>query len=617
VSSGVAPLLEVRDLAVRYGERAVLDGVGFSLAGGETLAVVGASGSGKSTLALALLGLIEPPGRVERGQVRLEGRELLSLGRAEQDRLRGARIGIVFQEPLTALNPVLSIGEQVAEGLRQHAGLAAGEARRAAVAALADVALPDPERAAASFPHQLSGGMRQRALIAMAAAMGPRVLVADEPTSALDPTVAREVLELLSRLQRERGTALVLVSHDLGLVSRVADRALVLERGAVVEQGTPAELFERARHPATRALVDAARAAGPIGAPPAGRGSGLALQARPRAPLLSVRDLSVVHRGRPRLFRRAEHVPAVRGVSFEIARGEVLAVVGESGSGKSSLARAVVGLSAPSGGSVRLAGPGGLRSRDEVVRSERAVFARRTAIVFQDPRSSLNPRHRVARIVGEPIAVHRLAPRDEVAARAERLLARVGLARELLARLPHELSGGERQRVAIARALAAEPELLVLDEATASLDAAVRAGVLVLVAELARELSLAVLCVTHDLHAVRALADRVAVMYCGRFVELGPAEDVLSRPVHPYTRALLAAATPEGPRGLLLPGEPPRPLDPPSGCAFHPRCPLAEARCREREPAEVASGGHSARCHLVEVEPSPGSSGPFGPAKPA
>jgi oligopeptide/dipeptide ABC transporter ATP-binding protein len=577
-------LIEVRGLAVRFGERLALAGVDLDLAAGETLALVGASGSGKSTLALALLGLVEPPGRVERGGVRFQGRELFALARAELDRVRGAEIGFVFQEPQTALDPVLPIGEQVAEGLLAHRGLSRAEARRAAVAALAEVGLPDPEHAAQSFPHQLSGGMRQRALIATAVAPAPQVLVADEPTTALDPTVAQGILELFARLRRERGLALVLVSHDLGLVARVADRVLVLERGSIVEGGAPAQLFERAAHPATRALVAAARAA------PAAEG--LTLARGGRAPLLEVRELEVVHRGRPRFFGRARGVPAVRGVSFEIARGEVLAVVGESGSGKSSLARAVAGLVPASAGSVRLAEPRGARAG--------SGSAPRIGIVFQDPRASLNPRHRVERIVGEAPVAHGLARGADAGPRVARLLERVGLARDVARRWPHELSGGERQRVAIARALSIEPELLVLDEATSSLDAALRVEVLELLGTLVRELGLALLLVTHDFAAVRALADRVAVMYLGRVVELAPARALFSAPAHPYTRALLAAEAGGATRELLLPGEAPSPLAPPSGCAFHPRCPLAEARCREREPAEIASGEHRARCHLVE-----------------
>ena len=581
------PLLEVRGLSVRFGERVALEGADLELDAGETLALVGASGSGKSTLALALLGIVEPPGRVERGSVRLGGRELFALERAELDGLRGAEIGFVFQEPQTALDPVLTIGEQVAEGLRAHRGLSRAEAWRAAVAALAEVGLPDPERAARSFPHQLSGGMRQRALIAIAVAPAPRVLVADEPTTALDPTVAQGVLELFARLRRERGLALVLVSHDLGLVARVADRVLVLERGSIVERGAPAELFERAAHPATRALVAAARAA-----PAAG---GLALARSGRAPLLEVRELEVVHRGRPRFFGRARGVPAVRGVSFEVARGEVLAVVGESGSGKSSLARAR-GRPGRSERGPRAAGRAAPRARP----------ARRGA-----PRGSGSSSRTRARastratgssaIVGEALAVHRLARGPSRSASAWR-----GCSSASAWRATWRSAGRTSSPAASASAWPSRarwrsspsswcstkpPRRSTRPCAPQVLDAARDAAC----ASSAWRCSSSPTTSPPCAH----LADRVAVMYLGRVVELGPRARAPRRP-GPSLHAR-AARRRRGRRhapAACSRGEAPAPLAPPAGLRLPSalparRGPLPRARARRgrerRAPRRAAT----------------------------
>ena len=458
-TNGSGALLSVHGLTISFGaddgDGAALEAVDLELGAGEVLGVVGASGSGKSTLALALLGMLDPPGRRRAGGVRFDGRELFESSRAELDRIRGGQIALVFQEPLTAFNPVWTVGEQIAEGLRLHAGLDGRAARGRAIEALAEVGLPDPGGVARRYPHQLSGGMRQRAMIAMAIAPRPRVLVADEPTTALDATLRGELLGLFGRLAREHGLTLVLVSHDLGAVAQVAERAVVLERGRVVEQGTVEELFERPQHAATRALVGAAvRLAPPPGPTPAGAPviGGEAAPARElellrpeRPPLLELAELEVVHPGRRRWLRREADVDAVRGVSLRVGRGEVVALVGESGCGKSTLARCAVGLVEPRGGAVVYHGPASegparqsLFALDPARR--RALLARRVGIVFQDPVSSLNPRHRVLRIVGEAPRVHGLlagpgqsrgADGREGDERArplvERWLARVGL----------------------------------------------------------------------------------------------------------------------------------------------------------------------------------------------
>ncbi len=637
------PLLQIRGLCVdfetREGTFRALDGVELELHSGETLGLVGESGSGKTLTALAVLSLVPAPGRIVGGEILFRGRDLRALGARELAAVRGREIGLVFQEPASALNPVFTVGEQIAEVLRRHEGRSRGRARARALELLREVGLSDVEARARAYPHQLSGGQRQRALIAMAIAAGPGLLLADEPTSALDVTVQAGILELLRELQRERGMALLLVSHDLAIVAECASRVAVMYAGRIVEVAGTVELFEEPRHPYTLELLRARPQALRLPLPRPLSAGARALRAggaraplarRPRAPVrLSLRrgSRTAVTGNTPEParievqglakhypvragFLREERVRAVDGVSFSIARGETLGLVGESGCGKSTLARALLRLVEPSAGRVLYRrGPAepaldlGKLSGRELRRARREL-----QIVFQDPFESLNPRLCIGDAVGEPLRAHRLARAPEAERAVAGLLERVGLAADAARRYPHEFSGGERQRIAIARALVLEPRFLVLDEAVSALDVAVQARILELLRELRRERGLSYLFIAHDLTLVRAVSERIAVMYLGRIVELGTAVEVFERPAHPYTRALLAAvpvADPARRRArLVLPGEVPSALHPPSGCPFRTRCPLAEPRCAQSYPPAVAlSHTHSAACFLADGAP--------------
>ncbi len=564
-------LLAVRDLTVTIGAARPVDGVSFDIARGETFALVGESGCGKSLTALALMRLLPDAAQISSGQIECAGSDLLALPEAAMRRLRGGKLAMIFQEPATSLNPVLTVGEQIAEAVRLHAG---GDARAKAVELLAAVGIPDPKRRASEYPFQLSGGMKQRAMIAMALAGEPELLIADEPTTALDVTIQAQVLDLLDELKRRRGMALLLITHDLGVVARMADRVGVMREGRLVEVAAREEFFRAPAHPYSQALfaalpenLERPQKSGPAG----GR------------PLLEARGLRVHFPIRRGVFQRTVgHVRAVDGVELELSAGRTLALVGESGCGKTTVGKALLGLIPPSAGELRWAGE-----------PLRGIAPNRMQMVFQDPFGSLNPRMRIGAIIAEG------NPRADVAA----LLEQVGLEAAMTSRYPHEFSGGQRQRIAIARALAVEPKLLICDEPTSALDVSVQAQVLKLLVELRERLGLAYLFITHNISAVEYLADEVAVMYLGRIVERGSAEDVLGGPRHPYTQALLAAVPRlDGRRGerLTVPGDPPSPAKPPSGCHFHPRCPRAEAACRSVYPdSAVLSATHVVRCHFA------------------
>ena len=471
------------------------------------------------------MGLLPRAVKVEGGRTDFEGVDILNLSRRLQRDLRGRRIGMIFQEPLTALNPSMRIGDQIAEVFEAH-GMLTPTQRRARVLDLAtEVRLPDPERLMAAFPHQLSGGQRQRAVIAMALALEPALLIADEPTTALDVTTQAQILRLIREIQERRGMAVIFITHDFGVVRDIADRVLVLEKGIVVEQGTADEVLRTPRHAYTRALL----AAVPSGIPPA-------RHAPQSAVVLSVKGLNKTFKSRTGLFSPKREVHAVSDVQFDLHRGETLGVVGESGSGKSTVARLVTGIETPDAGEVRLLGEdiGSLRGRS--LRAAR----RRIQMVFQDPFGSLNPRRKVGQAIADgPVAagVTRAAALGE----ARRLLEIVGLDRDAAERLPHEFSGGQRQRIGIARALALEPQVLVADEAVSALDVTVQAQVLELLEDLKRRLDLAILFITHDLQVAAQICDRVAVMHRGKIVEMGPTADLFAQPSHEYTRALLSA----------------------------------------------------------------------------
>ncbi|MCW5648292.1 MAG: ABC transporter ATP-binding protein [Ramlibacter sp.] len=525
-----APLLDVRGLRVSFGGKEVVHGVDFSLQPGEKLALVGESGSGKTVTALSLLKLALNADVA--GQVRFGERDLLALSGRELRAVRGGEVAMIFQEPMTALNPLFTIGDQIAEVLELKQGLARRESMQAAIELLADTGIPEPQRRAQAFPHQLSGGQRQRAMIAMALACQPRLLLADEPTTALDVTLRGQMLDLLSRLQARNGMAVLLITHDLHLVRKFADRVAVMENGHLVEQGPVAQVLAQPQHPYTRKLIDSRPVRdvmeGPDAQPPLMQAEGLGVTYPVKLPGL---------RG---WFRKGAFT-AVKPLDLTLVPGRTLGVVGESGSGKSTLALAALGL-LPHTGTLRVAGQAwsGRAADDRALR-------RVAQVVFQDPFSSLSPRMTVEEIVGEGLRVHE--PGLAIAARRERVLAAladVGLGETqfpgLLARYPHEFSGGQRQRLAIARALIVQPALLVLDEPTSALDVTIQKQVLGLLQRLQRERGLSYLLITHDVDVIRAMAHDVMVMKDGDVVESGSVDDVLSRPKQAYTQRLVAAA---------------------------------------------------------------------------
>jgi len=524
-----APLVELRDYRVRFGDSIAVDGVSLSLQPGATLALVGESGSGKSLTALGIAGLAPLAAQLS-GSLRIDGVEMLGAPERAWRALRGRRIGMVFQEAMGSLNPSMRVGAQIAEAIAAHRSLPKADIARRVLDALAEVGLPDPQGKAAAFPHQLSGGQQQRVMIAMALAADPALLIADEPTTALDATVQAQILHLLKALQARRGLAMLFVSHDLAVVEGIAQQVAVMRQGRVVESGPTARLFAAPSHPYTAALL----ASRPGQIQLAGAVDAAAV------PALALRDLAVVFR--PHRVGDAK-LRAVDGVSFSVAPGEALGLVGESGSGKSTIARAAVGLVTPSAGTIRVFG------QDPAAPDGRKAMARAVQMVFQDAAGSLNPRLTIAQILAEPLAVHALAPPAQRRARAQRLLEEVGLTAAHLDRYPHQLSGGQRQRVAIARALAVDPLLLVCDEPVSALDMTVQAQVLDLLARIRRERGLALLFIGHDLEAVGAVSERIAVMKDGRVVEIGPAEAILQRPVTAYAQALVGAM----PRRLARP----------------------------------------------------------------
>jgi microcin C transport system ATP-binding protein len=522
-------LLDVQELSIRFGARTVVDRVSFRIEAGEKLALVGESGSGKTVTALSTLRLLDAA-RLE-GRIHFEGRDVLAMDPTALQALRGNEIAVIFQEPMTALNPVMTIGAQIVEALRLHRPMTLPQAREQAIEALQRVGVSDPARRVDSYPHQLSGGQRQRAMIAMALACEPKLLIADEPTTALDVSIRHQILDLLDAIRRERNLAILMITHDLNLVRRFADRVAVMERGVLVEQGSIAEVMGAPQHPYTRKLIDS-RAEREVGEPGSGR-------------LLEGRDLRVDYPiPRPGIkgwFTKAQFT-AVQGASFELAPGETLGVIGESGSGKTSLALALLDLVKASG-ELRLDG----QSWSSFSAEQKRGLRRQVQVVFQDPFSSLSPRLTIQQIVEEGLEIHEPGlAREERRARVLQSLEDVGLTEEgrpepLLDRYPHQFSGGQRQRIAIARALIVKPRIVVLDEPTSSLDVTIQKQVLQLLAQLQRRHGLAYVLVTHDIDVVRAMAHRVLVMKEGRVVEAGPVEQVLTRPQSDYTKELMLA----------------------------------------------------------------------------
>ncbi|WP_428827335.1 dipeptide ABC transporter ATP-binding protein [Azonexus sp. IMCC34842] len=641
---------------------AAVDGISFAIAKGETFALLGESGCGKSATAQGIMRLLPAAGRILDGSIRLDGEALLTLPEADMRVYRGSRMAMIFQEPATSLNPVLTVGRQIGEVLERHRQLVGQAATGRMLELLRLVGIADPERRLGEYPFQLSGGMKQRVMIAIALAGEPELLIADEPTTALDVTVQAQILDLLAGLQAERGMGMLLITHDLGVVARMAQRIGVMYAGELVEVASRQEFFTRPRHPYTQALFAALPEVSRRGlrlttipgqvpvlsAMPAGcrfadrcthvmaqcrsespawravgeghvvrchwtgeaAGAGPArhavseLEIEPARPFLEVDALKVhfpIRRGL--LQRTVGHVRAVDGVSLAISAGRTLALVGESGCGKTTVGKALLQLIQPTAGSVKLANRELVGMKPKRLRAAR----RHMQMVFQDPFASLNPRMRVGEIIAEGMAALALtADRATQAEALSALLSQVGLPDEAAGRYPHEFSGGQRQRIAIARALAVQPELLICDEPTSALDVSVQAQILNLLKKLQEELGVAYLFITHNFAVVEYLAHDVAVMYLGRIVERGRAEEVLRSPRHPYTRALLSAVPVprlDGQSAVVrLPGETPSPANPPSGCHFHPRCPHVMAVCRESYPeSSEVSATHTVNCHWRAV----------------
>nr|WP_248298214.1 ABC transporter ATP-binding protein [Tabrizicola sp. YIM 78059] len=543
------------------GLKPLVQDLSFDLRKGETLAIAGESGSGKSITSLAIMGLLPQPAvRVTGGSIRFGGQDLTRLSEPALRAVRGDRIAMIFQEPMTSLNPVMTVGAQLAEAIRAHEVVSRAEAARRAVAALRAVRLSEPERRMQQYPHELSGGMRQRVMIAMALALRPEVLIADEPTTALDVTVQREVLDLLRDLQRDLGTAIILITHDMGVVAEMADRVIVMRQGRQVETAATADLFVRPQADYTRALLAAV--------PRMGQGA-------PRPPVTSepiarLSDVVVRYPLRGGLLGRVtQNVHAVEHVSFDIRKGETFALVGESGCGKSTIAKALVGLT-PHQGRIEIAG----QVMEGLDKAGLKAMRRRVQMVFQDPMAALNPRMRVGELIAEPLLIHGIGDAAQRRDRAADLMTRVGLETAQLDRYPHEFSGGQRQRICIARALALQPDLIIADESVSALDVSVQARVLELLKALQADFGISYLFISHDMAVVDNISDRVAVMYLGQIVEMGTHHQVFGNPQHPYTRRLIDAVpvpdpahrrkpsprlSAETPSPLHLPGrEPPR-----------------------------------------------------------
>jgi len=659
-------VLRVENLRMYLGSRdapvRAVDNIDFVIERGETLALLGESGCGKSMTALSLMRLLPGSGRVHEGRVLYMGRNLLALPEMDMRRIRGRGMSMIFQEPMTSLNAVFTVGEQIRESLRAHQGLTGAAAREQAVELLRSVGIPSPGRRVNEHPHQLSGGMKQRVMIAIALANEPELLIADEPTTALDVTIQAQVLDVIRRLQAERGMALLLITHDLGVVSEMADRVAVMYAGQIIEMADRQAFFSDPKHPYSRKLFDSLPGMNkrqqtlhvirgsvpPLTADFKGcrfvsrcdhvmpvchdkdpemlrvdggrvachlyardqvpekidQGEPAPAGGRPPGPageLLEVADLKVHFPIRAGVFKRTVgHVYAVDGVDISIPTGRTVALVGESGCGKTTVGKGILRLVAPSGGSVRF------RDQDLASLSAAALRRRRTElqIIFQDPYASMNPRMMVGDIIAEGLQAQRIGDAAARRARVEELLGLVGLEADSAGRYPHEFSGGQRQRICIARALAVEPRLIVCDEPTSALDVSVQAQILNLLRDLQDKLGLSYLFITHNMSVVAYLAHEVAVMYLGRIVEHGPVETVLTRPSHPYTQALLAAVPSidgEARRGAgRLQGDMPSPSEPPRGCYFHPRCPEAMDVCRERYPGASRVGkSHQAWCHLL------------------
>jgi len=555
-------LLNIDDIRIEFPSRrgtlVAVDGVSLALEKGEILGVVGESGAGKSTIGNAVIGLLESPGRLAGGQVRLDGERIDALDDAQKRKVRGRRIGMIFQDPLTSLDPLQTVESQLVETMQAHLRLSPAEARKRAVQLLTQVGIDNPELRVKQYPHQFSGGMRQRVVIALALCCEPEVIIADEPTTALDVSIQAQILDLLRRLCREEQVGMIIITHDMGVIADVTDRVAVLYRGKLVEQGPTAKILGNPDHPYTRSLIsavprpdiklkrfplvtyieDAREPARTLDISTHWLGRRRDFGASSGGPLLQVRDLSMRFVLKSAFFKRNERaLDAVKRVSFDIGEGEVFGLVGESGSGKSTVARLISGLYTPTGGSVSFGA-----AELTALKGEKQLnpFRRQIQMIFQDPFSSLNPRMRVLDIVAEPIRFHRLCATDaETRQVVADLLDVVGLGGRAAERYPHEFSGGQRQRICIARALATRPRFLICDEPTSALDVSIQAQILNLLKDLQEQLGLTMLFISHDLPVIRQMCDRVGVMRHGELLEVAATEDLFERPQHAYSRHLL------------------------------------------------------------------------------
>jgi peptide/nickel transport system ATP-binding protein len=693
----MAPLLQIEDLHTEIRLRSAtvyaLDGVSFTVEPGECLGIVGESGSGKTMTALSIMQLLPPGGHITGGQIQLDGKVISTLDDDAMRHVRGNEIGMIFQDPMTSLNPTMTIGDQIAETVRLHRGADKQTALARAVEVLGLVGMPRPAERIKSYPHELSGGMRQRVMIAIALACEPKLLIADEPTTALDVTIQKQILELIDDLRRRLGMAVILVTHDLGVIAGRADRAVVMYAGRVMEETSTLRLFGNPRHPYTEALFEAlpekiTDVSGrlynipgqppDLTRPPAGckfaarcryaqdrcredepalGGNGLDHRYRCFFPVGRASDdteaavLAAVERAPDRtakplaadakpllaiehlvkdfpvtsglVQRKIGTVSAVADVSFSIPPGQTFGMVGESGCGKTTVGRLIVGLERANSGAIVLDGQdlAGLGTRERRRRGSKAQ------LMFQDSYASMDPRMRVGPILREPLAIQNIGTRREQQVKIDAMLDEVGLPRASVERYPHEFSGGQRQRLGLARALVLSPKLLVADEPVSALDVSIQAQILNLMQDLQRDLGLTYLFISHDLSVVRYMSDTIGVMYLGKLVEVGPADDVYYQPVHPYTKGLIDAipiADPREERATRqkgVAGELPSNIHPPSGCRFRTRCPLAEDLCAEQEPPlrPFTASGHLAACHfpLRQPESALASEPAVKPAQPA
>ncbi|SCX81581.1 ABC transporter ATP-binding protein [Microvirga guangxiensis] len=551
------PILSVSNLTTAFRVdgvwRPVVRNVSFDVAERETLAVVGESGSGKSVTALSIMQLTPPNNSRIEGSIKLGGKELLTLSNEEMRDIRGNEIAMIFQEPMTSLNPVLTVGFQIAEALILHRGLSRAQAEAETIRLLEKVRIPSAKSRFHDYPHRFSGGMRQRVMIALALACKPKLLIADEPTTALDVTIQAQILQLIKELQKEEGMSVLFITHDMGVVAEIADRTVVMYNGESVEAGSTDDIFARAKHPYTRSLLSAVPKLGsmegrarPMRFPVVDKTTGESdvpvetpdTVASSERPVLEVSNLTTRFEIRSGLFGKVKgRVHAVENVSFSLQRGETLALVGESGCGKSTTGRSVMRLQQPMGGSVLLDGEDLLQLDAKALRERR----KRIQMIFQDPFASLNPRMNVGDAIATPLLINNLASRSQAREKVAELLHYVGLSPDMAQRFPHEFSGGQRQRVCIARALALEPSVIVADESVSALDVSVKAQVVNLMLDLQARMKLAYLFISHDMAVVERVSHRVAVMYLGEIVEIGPREAIFGNPQHPYTKRLLEA----------------------------------------------------------------------------